>query len=110
MDETNGVLRVISQQGAGFTGNGTAMPEVETFTDRRARRRSTPLGKTTLTLPSQEGLRTVRFDGARAYAITFNQTDPLFAIDLTNPARPVQRGQLSMPGWMFYLAAARATG
>jgi hypothetical protein len=102
MDEASGVLRVISQPGAGFNGNGTAMPVVATYTVTSATAIA-PLGKTTLALPRQEGLRTVRFDGARAYAITFNQTDPLFAIDLSNPAAPAQRGQLQMPGWMFYL-------
>ena len=54
-------------------------------------------------LPSQEGLRTVRFDGARAYAITYNQTDPMFVIDLSDPRAPRQRGALYMPGFMFYL-------
>ena len=102
MDESGGVLRVISQAGAGFTGNGTAMPVVATF-QVNSTTSLTPLGSTTLTLPSQEGLRTVRFDGTRAYAITFNQTDPLFAIDLSDPTAPKQRGQLQMPGWMFYL-------
>jgi hypothetical protein len=103
MDESASVLRVVSQLGAGFTGNGTAMPVVATF-QVQSTTSITPLGKTTLTLPSQEGLRTVKFDGSRAYAITFNQTDPLFVIDLSTAAKPVQRGQLSMPGWMFYLA------
>jgi hypothetical protein len=102
MDETDGVLRVVSEQGAGFTGNGTAAPEVDTFTIQSTTS-IVPLGKTTLTLPEQEGLRTVQFDGPRAYAITFNQTDPLFTIDLSNPAAPVQKGDISMPGWMFYL-------
>jgi hypothetical protein len=103
MDESSGVLRVISQQGAGFTGNGTAMPVVATF-QVQSTTSITPLGHTTLSLPMQEGLRSVHFDGPRAYAITFNQTDPLFVIDLSTPSAPVQRGQLSMPGWMFYLA------
>jgi hypothetical protein len=26
-----------------------------------------------------------------------------FTIDLTDPTKPVQKGQLSIPGWMFYL-------
>jgi hypothetical protein len=102
MDESSGILRVISEQGAGFSGNGTAFPEVDTFTIASTTS-FTPLGKMTLQLPMQEGLRTVQFDGPRAYAITFNQTDPLFAIDLSNPAAPVQGGQIKMPGWMFYL-------
>jgi uncharacterized protein (TIGR03382 family) len=45
----------------------------------------------------------VRFDGDRAYAITYNQTDPLFTIDLSDPSHPKQRGQLFMPGFQFYL-------
>jgi hypothetical protein len=102
MDESNGVLRVISQRGAGRTANGETFPDIDTF-----RIESTQslvrLGHTTLTLPRQEGLKTVRFDGTRAYAITFNQTDPLFAIDLTDPANPAQKGQLQMAGWMYYL-------
>jgi hypothetical protein len=102
MDETGGVLRVISQPGAGRTSNGTAMPAVDTFTVTSASAIA-PLGHAMISLPRQEGLRTVRFDGTRAYAITFNQTDPLFAIDLSDAANPKQRGQLQMPGWMFYL-------
>jgi hypothetical protein len=54
-------------------------------------------------LPSQEGLRTVRFDATRAYAITYDQTDPMFVIDLSDPAHPRQRGALYMPGFMYYL-------
>jgi hypothetical protein len=102
MDETGGVFRVISQRGAGRTGNGVAMPEIDTFTVAGPSAIS-PLGHATISLPRQEGLRTVRFDGTRAYAITFNQTDPLFALDLADPANPKQRGELQMPGWMFYL-------
>ena len=102
MDESQGVLRVVSEQGAAFTGNGTAMPEVTTFSVQSTTS-FTSLGRMTLKLPIQEGLRTVQFDGPRAYAITFNQTDPLIAIDLSKAASPVQRGNLKMPGWMFYL-------
>ena len=102
IDERDGILRVISQKGAGRTGNGLAMPEVATFeiTDGQT---FEPLATRSLKLPSQEGLRTVRFDGDRAYAITYNQTDPLFTIDLSDPTNPRQRGALEMPGFMFHL-------
>ena len=102
MDESDGVLRVISQRGAGRTSNGENFPDVDTFRIESTQS-MVRLGHTTLTLPRQEGLKTVRFDGARAYAITFNQTDPLFAIDLSDPANPAQKGELHMPGWMYYL-------
>jgi hypothetical protein len=102
MDEENGIFRVISQQGAGRTGNGLAPPAIDTFQVASAQS-FTPLGHTTMQLPSQEGLRTVRFDATRAYAITYNQTDPMFVIDLSDPANPRQRGALYMPGFMYYL-------
>ena len=100
MDETNGILRVVSQRGAGQTQNGDQYPDVDTFriesSDSIVR-----IGHMTLQLPQQEGLKTVRFDGNRGYAISFNQTDPLFTIDLTDPTKPVQKGSLTMPGWVF---------
>lgn len=102
MDESDGVLRVISQRGAGRTQNGEQYPDIDTF-----RIESTQslvrVGHTTMKLPRQEGLKTVRFDGPRGYAITFNQTDPLFTIDLTDPAKPTQKGELQIPGWVFHL-------
>ena len=102
MDESEGVLRVISQRGAGRTSNGEAFPDIDTF--RIESTTSMPrIGHGTINLPRQEGLKTVRFDGIRAYAITFNQTDPLFAIDLSDAAHPAQKGELHMPGWMYYL-------
>ena len=102
MDEENGVFRVISQLGAGRTGNGLAAPSIDTFTVTSAQT-ITPLGHAMMTLPSQEGLRTVSFDATRAYAITYSQTDPMFVIDLSDPANPLQRGALYMPGFMYYL-------
>ena len=102
MDEKDGVLRVISQRGAGYTANGFGSPEVQTFHIWNTRSLQA-MGKTSLSLPRQESLKSVRFDGERAYAITFEQTDPLFIIDLSNEAAPKQRGELHMPGWVFHL-------
>lgn len=102
MDEKDGVLRVISQRGTGYTANGVGSPAVQTFHIWNTRSLQ-PMGKTSLSLPRQEALKSVRFDGDRAYAITFEQTDPLFIIDLANEAAPKQRGELHMPGWVFHL-------
>ncbi|HKU37778.1 MAG TPA: beta-propeller domain-containing protein, partial [Polyangiales bacterium] len=102
LDEHDGILRVVSQKGAGRTGNGIGVPEIDTFRVESAQS-VTPLGHLNMSLPRQEGLRTVRFDGTRAYAITYNQTDPLFAIDLGDPSHPEQRGELHIPGFMFHL-------
>jgi hypothetical protein len=102
MDEHDGVLRVVSQRGAGRGGDGTAMPSIDTFLigDEGG---YTPLGHADLRLPIQEGLKAVRFDRDRAYAITFRNTDPLFVLDLRDPAAPQQRGELVMPGYVFHM-------
>ncbi len=102
MDEHDGVLRVVSQHGAGRTTNGERAPEVETFRVETASA-VTPLGHLHMSLPRLEGLKSVRFDGTRAYAITFQQTDPLFTLDLTDPSAPQQKGELEIPGWVYYL-------
>lgn len=102
MDEYNGVLRVVSQRGNGWGATGTVNPQVETFTITNAST-VTPLGHTDLILPKPETLQSVRFDGVRGYAITSERRDPLFTIDLANPALPKQAGELEMPGWVFYM-------
>jgi hypothetical protein len=102
MEERNGVLRVVSQRGIGRTTNGIGSPEVETFRVDSVTS-VVPLGRLAMRLPRQESLRAVRFDDARAYAITYFQGDPLFVIDLADPAAPVQRGELVMPGFMYHL-------
>lgn len=98
MDEMQGVLRVISQPGVWENG----VPTVQTFqissSDSIA-----PLASLDLVLPKPERLRAARFDGAHLYAITAEQTDPLFTIDVTNPAAPVQMGELELPGWIYHL-------
>lgn len=50
-----------------------------------------------------ESLQGIRFDGDIAYAVTFLQTDPLYVIDLSQPALPVVLGQIEIPGFSAYL-------
>jgi hypothetical protein len=50
-----------------------------------------------------EGLFGVRFIGNRAYASTFRQMDPLYVLDLTNPADPRIAGSLEIPGFSTFL-------
>jgi hypothetical protein len=99
MDEMDGVLRVISQP---FTWRADVAPSVQTF---RIESSSSivPLASVTMELPRPERLQSVRFDGARAYAITFERTDPLFTLDLADPANPRQVGELVMPGWVYHM-------
>ena len=50
-----------------------------------------------------EDIRAVRFDGDRGYIVTFKKTDPLFVIDLGQPAAPAILGELKIPGFSTYL-------
>jgi len=50
-----------------------------------------------------EQLYAARFVGDKAYLVTFVQTDPLFAIDLSDPAAPSLQGELVVPGFSNYL-------
>jgi len=50
-----------------------------------------------------EDIRSVRFDGDRAFVVTFKKTDPLFAFDLSNPAKPKKLGELKIPGFSTYM-------
>jgi uncharacterized secreted protein with C-terminal beta-propeller domain len=101
MDEYEGVLRVVSQRGNGWS-NGSVDPQVQTFRVTDATTVAL-IGQTSLKLPKPESLRSVRFDGPRGYAITAQQTDPLYTIDLADPTRPKQMGTLEMPGFLYYM-------
>ena len=50
-----------------------------------------------------EQVKAVRFLGDRAYVVTFRQTDPLFAVDLTDDTAPRLLGELKIPGFSEYL-------
>lgn len=50
-----------------------------------------------------ERIYSVRFDGDRAFVVTFRQIDPLFYIDLSNPTAPEIKGELKVPGYSSYL-------
>jgi uncharacterized secreted protein with C-terminal beta-propeller domain len=50
-----------------------------------------------------ERIYAVRFLGDVGYVVTFRQTDPLYTVDLSDPARPRVRGELKIPGYSAYL-------
>jgi len=50
-----------------------------------------------------EDVYAVRFWEDRAYVVTFQQTDPLYILDLSNPAAPQIAGELELPGFSTYL-------
>jgi uncharacterized secreted protein with C-terminal beta-propeller domain len=53
-----------------------------------------------------ERIYSVRFVGGTGYVVTFRQTDPLYTVDLRDPARPQVRGELKITGYSAYLHPA----
>ncbi len=54
-------------------------------------------------LGKDEQIYAVRFIDDLAYVVTFRQIDPLYVIDLSDPANPVEAGELKIPGYSAYL-------
>jgi len=54
-------------------------------------------------LAKNEDLHSVRFMGDKCYLVTFEKIDPLFVIDLSQPANPKVLGELKIPGYSDYL-------
>jgi uncharacterized secreted protein with C-terminal beta-propeller domain len=50
-----------------------------------------------------EQIRACRMMGEKGYVVTFEQTDPLFTIDLTDHRNPEVIGELHIPGFSTYL-------
>jgi hypothetical protein len=56
-----------------------------------------------LELGRGEQLHATRFDGNRVYVVTFFRIDPLWVVDLSNPAKPHIAGAVDVPGWSTYI-------
>jgi uncharacterized secreted protein with C-terminal beta-propeller domain len=50
-----------------------------------------------------EEIYAARYIGTTAYFITYHNTDPLFAVDISDPAEPKLLGQIEMTGFSDYL-------
>jgi len=54
-------------------------------------------------LGEDERVYSARFDGDIGYFVTFRETDPLFAVDLSDPTAPKLLSALKIPGFSEYL-------
>ena len=52
--------------------------------------------------PTEE-IRSVRYLGDKAYVVTFRETDPLYVVDLSDPADLTTKGELKITGYSAYL-------
>ncbi|MBI3956718.1 MAG: beta-propeller domain-containing protein [Candidatus Kerfeldbacteria bacterium] len=96
LDEHGGVFRIATTRGVlSRTGSGTTN-NVYLFRDRKQ------VGALEDLAPG-ESIYSARFMGDRAYLVTFQKVDPLFALDLADPANPKILGKLKIPGYSDYL-------
>ncbi len=96
LSEDRGVLRAASTTGLGDDAESL----VTTLADRDGRLvRLGAVGG----LGRGERIYAVRFLGDTGYVVTFREVDPLYTLDLADPARPVVRGELKIPGYSAYL-------
>lgn len=108
MNESGGLLRVMTTT---FTGDSGDFLDHQLFVLRQKSNeqslevvgrlpnetRTEEIGK------PNESLFAVRFDGNRAFAVTFLRIDPLYVIDLSSPTDPRIAGQLMIPGVSEFL-------
>jgi Beta propeller domain len=116
LSEHAGHLRVLSYTGAtGWWGTleastQTAPPSPATLS---VLRENAGALQTVATLPNSnrpaaigkpgEQVYGVRFVGDRGYVVTFRRIDPLYVLDLSNPADPKTVGELEIAGFSDYL-------
>jgi hypothetical protein len=111
LSEHNGDLRVLSYTGSegwGQAASSSTAPSPALLTVLRERTADATL-QVLATLPNAqrsaalgkpgEQVYGVRFDGARGYLVTFRRVDPLYVLDLSNPADPQLAGALEVPGF-----------
>jgi hypothetical protein len=96
MDDYQDVLRIATESG----GFGFRLVRLFTY-DVTDRDNITPLGETDII--QDETLEAVRFDGPRGYVVTFLRVDPLFVLDLRDPANPQVAGFLEVPGFSTHI-------
>jgi beta propeller domain-containing protein len=99
MDEWFGYLRIATTSGK------VPDPEVKSSVSVLAEgddRNLVRVGAITDIAPGED-IRAVRFDDDRGYVVTFKKTDPLFVIDLHDPADPQILGELKIPGFSTYI-------
>jgi len=112
MDEYKGYLRVVTT--SNFNKYSLYTDEVRGFTNYRWDENESSNGLYVFdlsldcigvvdNLAPNERVYSVRFSGDIGYFVTFRTVDPLFAVDLSNPKKPVVLSALKIPGFSEYL-------
>jgi uncharacterized secreted protein with C-terminal beta-propeller domain len=102
MSEDQGVLRVVSTDAPAWWGPG--QPDSQSFlTTLRARAGTLARLGQVGGLGKGDRVYAVRMIGDTGYVVTFRRIDPLYTLDLHDPAAPKVLGELEIPGYSSYL-------
>jgi uncharacterized secreted protein with C-terminal beta-propeller domain len=94
-DEHDGRLRVVTQPY--WSGTGQSVHVLEQDGDELK------VVGSLAGVAMAEQLYSVRFIEDTVFFVTFRQVDPLFVVDLSDPANPQMKGELHIPGFYDYL-------
>ncbi len=100
MDEYQGVLRLVTTEENWWEDSGPAnrLYELEQSGETLVERsRLEGLGK------PGERIYSARFMQDKGFLVTFEQTDPFYTLDLSDPDQPKVAGELEVPGFSTYL-------
>jgi uncharacterized secreted protein with C-terminal beta-propeller domain len=101
MSEEDGILRVASTEGDAFVeGAGESESMITTLAEDDGTLEE--LGRVDGLGPGED-IYAVRFIGDMGYVVTFEQTDPLYTVDISDPQNPRTTGELKIPGYSAYL-------
>jgi len=99
LSEYNQTLRVATTQGNSWENN----TQNSIFTLKQNGYDLDTLGFLGSLGKEGETIQSVRFIGNKGFVVTFRQTDPLYTLDLSNPANPLKVGELSIEGFSQYM-------
>jgi hypothetical protein len=104
LDEKNGMVRVTTtEQRSGPPRTDGKENEVShVFVLRSGPEGLSLIGDAGEIAPGEQ-LYATRYVGDKAYVVTWHVTDPLFVIDLADPAHPRVLGELKIPGFSEYM-------
>ncbi len=97
LDEFEDTFRIVTQKWDGVTSGTLSVIDVANPDELSL------LAEMDIVLPVLESVTATRFDGIRGYIVTAERTDPLFIVDLSDPANPRLAGQVEMPGQLTHL-------
>jgi uncharacterized secreted protein with C-terminal beta-propeller domain len=102
MDEYGDYFRIATTSWTGGTLNSTYEPYVQRSSLYVLDMNLSIVGRLQ-NIGVGENFHSARFMGDKCYLVTFQKTDPLFVINLTDPTAPTVLGELNIPGYSDYL-------